>query len=442
MAKRQPARRTEATAVSPPPSPPCDPDIKVLLWSNAPWIPTGYGQQAAQMLQSWAELGVVADMLNNFGAFGGAQELPTGGVCWGMGNMPPFGEDRLPSLLRQRHYDVVVTLANCWAMERHMWGRLRELAGFDLWSYDPVERWPMTSEQRAYYEVTDAKLIPMTEWAAGEADRQGIERFAPIPHTLWGDYTDDGDAPRDLFGLPDDRRIVGMVGANSGAKQGWLRKGYETAFLALRELRRRGGYDDVMLWCHTAAGDSHSGTDLTKVLLACGLTRDDVRFTPPAIQYAPLRPVDMAHAYRCMDVFVNPHKAEGFGVPIIEAQACGTPVVATGTCGTPEIVVLGSLLDRHNAMWDATQNGMVDVPSHDELADHIAAWLETEVPATTLTEGAAEVRRRYGRESVRDTHWRPQLAHATKGVADWSSLDESDTPEYLVPEPRTGVEGR
>ena len=46
----------------------------------------------------------------------------------------------------------------------------------------------------------------------------------------------------------------------------------------------------------------------------------------------------LATVYNAMDVFVLPTMAEGFGLPIIEAQACGTPVLATDFSACSELL--------------------------------------------------------------------------------------------------------
>ena len=46
--------------------------------------------------------------------------------------------------------------------------------------------------------------------------------------------------------------------------------------------------------------------------------------------------------YNAMDVFCLPSRGEGFGIPIIEAQAAGTPVIVTDYTSMPELVTPGA----------------------------------------------------------------------------------------------------
>jgi len=49
------------------------------------------------------------------------------------------------------------------------------------------------------------------------------------------------------------------------------------------------------------------------------------------------------------EVFVFPSFFEGFGMPVVEAQACGTPVVTSNTTSLPEAAGEGGVLvDPHD----------------------------------------------------------------------------------------------
>jgi len=47
---------------------------------------------------------------------------------------------------------------------------------------------------------------------------------------------------------------------------------------------------------------------------------------------------DMAHLYNCMDVFVLPTAGEGFGIPTLEAMSCGVPICATNYTTSWELI--------------------------------------------------------------------------------------------------------
>jgi len=48
---------------------------------------------------------------------------------------------------------------------------------------------------------------------------------------------------------------------------------------------------------------------------------------------------DMKNVYNAMDIFLLTTSGEGFGIPLIEAQACGVPVLATNYTTTKELVL-------------------------------------------------------------------------------------------------------
>ena len=53
---------------------------------------------------------------------------------------------------------------------------------------------------------------------------------------------------------------------------------------------------------------------------------------------------ELAHIYNAAKLFVYPSYFEGFGIPVLEAQACGTPVITSDKSSLPEVAGPDSIL--------------------------------------------------------------------------------------------------
>jgi glycosyltransferase involved in cell wall biosynthesis len=81
---------------------------------------------------------------------------------------------------------------------------------------------------------------------------------------------------------------------------------------------------------------------------------------------------DMPALYRGADAVIVSSRAEGFGLPALEAMACGTPVVAFDNTSLPEVVGDAGLLaadGQVDALAAATQRVLTDRRLHDELGE-------------------------------------------------------------------------
>jgi len=88
-----------------------------------------------------------------------------------------------------------------------------------------------------------------------------------------------------------------------------------------------------------------------------------VGFTPDEI---------VADMYNVAEAFVYPSFYEGFGLPILEAQACGCPVITSNISSMPEVAGEGALLvDPHNVeeISDAISQIVLDEVSRSSLIE-------------------------------------------------------------------------
>lgn len=187
-----------------------------------------------------------------------------------------------------------------------------------------------------------------------------LDLFKPVsPARKW-------DLRREL-GWGVDDYVYLYVGRNN------RRKGVELAveaFRMLRELapqtRRR-----VRLYLHTDTDRS-----LLELLHASDLV-DSVWLTP---EWDPVeRPLSgdrLAALYQAADVFFLPSNAEGFGMPLLEAQAVGLPIVASDSSAIPEVVGQAGLLIDAPGRITAYDSGCIAWARSPDLAHAAALMLE------------------------------------------------------------------
>ncbi len=116
----------------------------------------------------------------------------------------------------------------------------------------------------------------------------------------------------------------------------------------------------------------------------------------------------MADLYSSFDVLMNPAMGEGFGLPVLEAQACGVPAIVTDFTAMSEVCGAGWKVgyDRVRTparSWQAW-------PKVDELVAALEACYA--LPAADREELSGRARAHAGAydvDLVFDTHWRPAL---------------------------------
>ena len=308
------------------------------MWhSNSPHTGTGYGQQTAEFVprlkEHYPQIYVSAfyGTEGHISSFEGIPVLPGIGQTYGNECIEEHVSTAFGGDLRS---GLVVTLMDVWVLDPAIWSRM------NVASWVPVDHEPAPGPVRRFFEHSGSIPIAMSRF--GEEQLQDLSPLY-CPHAIDTQAyapVEQAEA-REAVGLDPDAFIVGMVAANKGNPS---RKCFSEAFQAFKLFRSK--HPDSLLYVHTEATGRFQGTDLPALIRAIGLPSDSVIFPDQyrAVHF-PFSPDVMARIYSSFDVFLAPSAGEGFGIPVIEAQACGVPVIVSDFSAQPELVGAGWLVE-------------------------------------------------------------------------------------------------
>lgn len=370
-----------------------------LLWvSNAAFTRTGYGTGTRQMTQGMLRTGQHEPIVLAYWGLQGAT-LDIEGVT----HISPRAE----------------TWANDCMVEYHeILGTKAIIIHRDIWVNEPSlgERAPVAAWFPIDAEPVDEKIVnvakntrwlaTMSLWGQEQLRKAGFKAHY-LPHgvdTNVFSYNRDRSA-RALHGIPDDAFLVTMVAANKGVPP---RKGWPEAFQAVAELQRR--HPDVWLYCHTNPTESEGGPNLQKLAAQCEMNTAQVRLLNPVHWFLGLDDTDVAGFYAMSDVLLNPAYGEGFGIPILEAQAVGTPVVVGRNSAQTEIALNGISVGG-DRMW--MPYAWWSVPRVGEIVDaleHYYQRRDSRAMVAYAAKAAQTIAKHWSAAAVYDRYGAPWLA--------------------------------
>jgi glycosyltransferase involved in cell wall biosynthesis len=334
-------------------------NLQKLLWhSNAPFVPTGYGQQTALFAPHLSEHYDLA--ISAFYGLDGAK------LMWhGIPLYPGFGADFGNGFLLQHakhHFDgdvqggMVFCLMDIWPLNAQMASRM------NLISWCPIDHEPALPAIVKFFKESGAVPVAMSRF--GE---EQLKELDPLycPHAVdTSVYRPHDREELDTGSLPKDAFVVAMVAANKGRPS---RKCFFHAMQAFAIFKET--HDDALLYLHTVADPSYaSGEDIMAIAGQLGLEPNKNLLIAPRYQmvHDPFPPQAMAQMYSCFDVLLNCSMGEGFGIPILEAAACGVPSVVTNFTAMPEVASEHGWAVGCRPHWTAG-NSLQAIPDVEEM---------------------------------------------------------------------------
>lgn len=297
---------------------------KIIYMSDSPTLTTGYGRVGKELCEAFVNAGHSLEVIG-WGYSGEPHSLPYNIIPCNTATQH-FGEDMLADYIIKNKPDILFTLGDPWMLD--FIPNLEERRAVSWVSYFPIDGYPIPPAWHSWIKDADYPIVFSKfakELVKGSTRRtpeliyHGVdtEVFKPLNRK---EIRDDYDA--------DDKFIVGTVARNQPRKNlPALIKAF-SIFSANKP--------DTILYMHSQVNDV--GWNLEELVTRYGIA--DKAYTTK--NFSAVRGIpdsELAEIYNLFDIFVLPTMAEGFGLPILEAQACGVPVLVTDFSACSELVV-------------------------------------------------------------------------------------------------------
>jgi glycosyltransferase involved in cell wall biosynthesis len=321
--------------------------VTSMLWhSNAPTTLTGYGVQTSLFSPKIRDLGYEVT-LNVPMSMTMCPITWDGMVMLGAAG-DPLGNDLLPS--RAQRYDITLTLCDLFGL----FPCSAQLAGRKLIHWMPVDTCPMGERDIATLRATQGIPVAMSRFGYEQIRREGFDPLY-VPHGVRTDVFRPCEDPaarrayREARGIGPETYVIGLAAVNKPDS----RKGLDQQMQAFAIFHAR--HPDSVLFMHTFP---KGGWDLEKIALNLGIHNAVVYPDAYTILGQMMPSEGVAEWYQCLDLLTACSEAEGFGLPIVEAQSAGVPVVTTDFSAMTELCSSGwtvpgqrHWLGGHESWW-------------------------------------------------------------------------------------------
>ncbi len=389
--------------------------LRIFFNSNAAWATSGYSMQIAELLPLIRDEGYPLAICNFFGQQGGKFVLD--GILQYPVINHVYGSDALIQHAPDFGADVVFTLQDQWVLNPDDLSKLKHWIPLTPIDHDPVTK-PVLNNLRFAYRV-----ITYSKFGKKELERNGVASTY-IPHTVNTEIfkPDSVPARKKAVGIPVDSFLIGMVGAN---KDNPPRKSFQEAIDAFALFLK--DVPNALLYIHTN-NDFPGGFNIRQYADFLGIS-DKIALPDVYKMTFNTTKQDMASIYSTFDMLLMPSISEGFGVPIIEAQACGVPVVTNNWTSMPELIVprlTGELCEVGYKRF-SPQGSYMGVPSVKSIYD---AMMKIKRSDMGKRRDAARkyIVDNYDTKKVFNKYWRPYLSMLEKEI-----YPDIDKPQIATP---------
>lgn len=373
--------------------------MKFTWLSNAPWSPSGYGQQTRINVTRMAndQTGHEAGIICYYGLEGGVL-MYSPKITLFPKRYHPYGNDVAVPYTINYGAKVLISLMDTWVMN------VEEYPPQMRWvPWYPVDHDPMPAIVRQ--KLNSAyKRIAMSKFGVKQTNNAGLDCWY-VPHSIETSTLtpQDKTEARKGLGIPVDAFVVGIVAMNKGFPS---RKNFVEQITAFANCKKR--HKDWFLFLQTDPGVGlNDVVNLPELCATLGLEPGkDYAFCNQYFQGVGFPPQYFAQLYSALDVLLMATSGEGFGIPTIEAQACGCPVIGGAWCATEELIFSGHLIDKKDAEAYYTPQASYNWRPHIRALE-LALEAEHRKPSKPAID---TIRAEYDADVVFERYWKPILA--------------------------------
>lgn len=376
--------------------------------SNSYGIPTGYGVQTEMLIDRLTRHGIKAACLSNFGLegrietiktpYGSVPHYPKGFKAYSQDVIPVWHEDFMSK--HRSLKGALFTLYDQWVYNE------LEFDG-DILAWTPLDHVTLPPNVLKFLLKKNVHPITMSPHGQRQLEKAGIESTY-IPHSIdtkvmKPTYEAFGVPTRDYLQVPEDAFLVSIVQANKA--NGLVhRKAVAEQLLAFAMFRE--SHPDAYLYLHMEPSNAYGGFNIPSLLRACGLTDEYVRILNSDVNRVGYPADFLAAVYTASDVMLQCTYGEGFGVPVVEAQACGTRVITSGWAATQDLAGEDSWLVDGQPFWDEPQQAFFHIPAIPSIVSALnLAYAEPRGESKTSIDFAKQ----FDVERVWNWYWMPFL---------------------------------
>lgn len=305
---------------------------------------------------------------------------------------------------------VVIGLHDIWVLRPSVLKQLNYV------SWCPIDHDPPHPAITDVLKMANVLPIAMSRFGEERLTEAGLDPLY-VPHGVDTQLYKPLDRAecREMFGWTKDRFVVGVVGQNAGRSPN--RKALPEIMEGFAKFHRV--HPEAILALHTELSGAsekelEGGIDLIELAAKLDLPADAVWAAPQYNVITSSFPADyMVRFYNAMDVLLMPSYGEGFGIPLIEAQACSTPVITNDWTSMPELCASGWLTEG-SRFWTPFGSWQCR-PDVDSIHDNLAKAVRS---GRSEREKARAWALEYDVGLVMEDYWKPAL----KQIADHFEL--------------------